>query len=189
MTWNASRDFIQDGNGRTNLTGRAITALIAVMFDEGSLHGVKIVGRAKAFDRRNLIALMLDSQAEASVNPLAVNDDRTGTALSVITTFLRPGKLPSIPQRAMVFWQVKALVAHKRALKKLLRIPLQLQLRRAARDQISDFPPFISSLSNSPTACRRALLTSNAVQAARVPRTILFPQPVRFGSYLKGFVK
>ncbi len=63
------------------------------MLDESRLHRMQLVGRAKTLDGGYPVVLMLDRQAEAAVDAHVVDDDRAGTALAVIASFLGPRQM------------------------------------------------------------------------------------------------
>ena len=81
-----------------NLAGGTVAALIAVVFDEGSLHGVKVVGLADAFDSGYLVHRVHDGEGEAGVHAAAVDVNRAGAALAVVATFLCSRQVEVFPQ-------------------------------------------------------------------------------------------
>jgi hypothetical protein len=82
-------DFVQNRDCRTDLTGRAIPALVTIVPEERGLHRVKVLRRTKTFNSCNLISLMLHSEAETGVDARTIHQDSAGTTLALITAFLR----------------------------------------------------------------------------------------------------
>jgi len=75
-----------------DLAGRAIAALVAIVRDEGRLHGMQRPGLSDAFDRGDLVALVHYGEAQAGVHPHAVDMHGAGAALAVVAAFLRAGE-------------------------------------------------------------------------------------------------
>jgi hypothetical protein len=98
MAGNAGLDLAQHRHRRADLAGRAVAALVAVVLDEGGLHRVQVVGRAQALDGGDLVAVVHDGQAQAAVDPPAVDHDRAGPALAVVAALLGAGQLPVLAQ-------------------------------------------------------------------------------------------
>src|SRR3954464_11831332 len=84
--------FIQQRNGRADLVGRAVATLQSVMVDEGGLHGMEVVAVGQALDRRDLVAVMHQGEAETAVDPLSIDDNRARAALSLIASLFCPGQ-------------------------------------------------------------------------------------------------
>src|SRR5215472_15943038 len=53
----------------------------------------------QSFDGGNLRAVLHHRESEAGINPTAANENRAGTALTVIATFLVPGEVEMMTQR------------------------------------------------------------------------------------------
>ena len=70
------------------MPGGAVAALEAIMLDKGRLHGVKIIWRTQAFNGGDLGPLMHDCKRQAGIKPATIDQHGTGSALSVIATFL-----------------------------------------------------------------------------------------------------
>ena len=68
------------------------------MCDKGRLHLVKLAGGTEALNGGDFVAIMLDREGKAGIDPLAVYNDRTRTALAVIATLLRSGQAQVFPQ-------------------------------------------------------------------------------------------
>ena len=85
--------LLQDRNSGHNLAGGAIAALIAVMLDESGLHRMEMVGLTDPFDGCDLVGLMHDSEGKARVDAAAIDVDGAVSALAVVATLLRAGKV------------------------------------------------------------------------------------------------
>src|SRR3546814_1121078 len=81
-------DLVKHRHGRAYLTGRAIAALKCIMPDKGRLHGMKILRRPQTFDRGDAVVPVHDGQSEAGIDPPAIDNHGTGTALAMIATLL-----------------------------------------------------------------------------------------------------
>jgi len=90
--------FLDDGEGRTDLTGRAVTALEAVQVEEGLLHRVQSPSPGHALHGGDLAFLGRDGQVEAGHGAAAVDQDRAGSALSLVAAFLGAGQVESLAQ-------------------------------------------------------------------------------------------
>jgi hypothetical protein len=91
-------DLPEHRNGRTNLAGGAITALIAVVLHESGLHGMKALRCAQPLDRRNASTLVHHGQGEARVDPAPFDDHRAGPALTVVAPLLGARELQVLSQ-------------------------------------------------------------------------------------------
>ena len=89
MARDARIDLIEHSHGRTDLTGRAITALVTVMFDESGLHRMEIHGGTEALNCGNTVAFMHHGERQTCIDPTAIDDHRASAALPVIAAFLR----------------------------------------------------------------------------------------------------
>ena len=89
----------QQRYGGADLTRGAITTLEAVVLDERLLDGMQFIAVGETFNGRDLVALVGDGQREAGVHAAAVDEDRAGAALPVVTAFFGAGKVQSLPQR------------------------------------------------------------------------------------------
>ena len=90
--------FLEQSDRRHDLAGGTVAALITIVLDEGSLHGVKVVGLTDAFDGGDLVHRVHDGEGEAGVHTAAVDVYRTGAALAVVATFLCPRHVQVFPQ-------------------------------------------------------------------------------------------
>lgn len=96
MTRLAIRMFIQQRYSRHDLARGTKSALKAVMSDEGSLHGMQFTLLRKTFDCFYPVAVVHGSQGQAGIDPLSVDHQGTGTALTVITTLFGSGQAQMI---------------------------------------------------------------------------------------------
>jgi hypothetical protein len=80
--------LFEQSDGGHDLTGSAIAALVAIVLNEGGLHGVKIAGFAQSLNGRDRIAFVHDSQRKAGVDPAAVDVDGARSALAMIAALL-----------------------------------------------------------------------------------------------------
>src|SRR3954454_492905 len=84
----AGMSLLQQRDGRTNLTRRAVAALESVVADERGLHRMQRSVCRKTFDRGDPLARVHDRQREARVVAAAVDKHRTRAARTLIATFL-----------------------------------------------------------------------------------------------------
>src|SRR3954469_3836975 len=82
MARNVGLDLIEHRDGRADLPGRAIAALVAVMLDAGRLH--RVPRRAEALNGRDGVPLVHDRKREAGSDAPAIDQDRARTALALI---------------------------------------------------------------------------------------------------------
>src|SRR5262245_32265976 len=68
---------------------RANAALRSAAFNEGLLHGVESIAVGNSFDGDDLDTVSLHERHETAVDQLAVEQNRTGAALSLPAPFLR----------------------------------------------------------------------------------------------------
>src|SRR5437867_4527033 len=85
----ANAPLVEEPHRRADLAGRAVAALEGVAREECFLHGVQAVAVGQAFDRRDLGATVHDGERKAGIDPPTVDQNRAGTALAVVTAFLR----------------------------------------------------------------------------------------------------
>jgi hypothetical protein len=78
---------------RTNLPGRAITALEAIVLDEGFLQGVKRSLGPETLDGRDRPAFVLHREGQAGEDSLAIDKHRAGAAGTLITAFFCSGEI------------------------------------------------------------------------------------------------
>ena len=90
--------FFEESDGRHDLAGGTVAALVSVVLDEGSLHGVKIVRLADAFDGGDLVHRVHDGEGEAGVHAAAVDVYGAGAALAVVATLLCAGHVEVFAQ-------------------------------------------------------------------------------------------
>ena len=80
--------FLEDCHGRHNLTRGAIATLVAIVFNEGGLHGVKVIGLTDSFDGGDLVVRVHDGEGETGVDAASINVDGARSALPVIAALL-----------------------------------------------------------------------------------------------------
>ena len=85
-------------HSRHDLTRGAVAALIAVVLDEGGLHGMQMIRLADALDGRDLIRRVHHGKRQARVHALAVHMHRAGAALAVIAALLGAGQVQVFAQ-------------------------------------------------------------------------------------------
>jgi hypothetical protein len=98
MARDSRLDLFKHRYGRADLPGRAITALIAVMFDEGCLHGMKLLGLAQSLDRGDPVAFVHDGERETRIDAHSVHEHRAGPALTVVASLLGAGQAEILTQ-------------------------------------------------------------------------------------------
>ena len=91
--------FGEHADRRADLAGGAVAALEAVVLDERGLQRVQRAGRAQAFDRHDLVALVHDGERQARVDAPAVDQHRAGAALPVVAALLGAGQVQVLAQR------------------------------------------------------------------------------------------
>src|SRR5450830_1462995 len=94
QTGNAVPDLLQHRYCRADLSRCAVAALVAVVFDEGCLHGMQPIRVTQAFDSDHFSAFVHHRQRQAGIDAAAIDDDRTGTALTVRTCALMRSDTP-----------------------------------------------------------------------------------------------
>jgi hypothetical protein len=65
MAWNAGLDLVENRHGRADLTGRAVAALVTVMFYESGLHRVQVSRRAQSLDGGDAVTLVHHGKRQA----------------------------------------------------------------------------------------------------------------------------
>jgi len=84
--------LFEQSNCGHDLAGSAIAALVAIVLDEGGLHGVETAGFAQALDGRDGIAFVHDREGEAGVDAAAVDVDGARSALAMVAALLGAGQ-------------------------------------------------------------------------------------------------
>ena len=102
----------------TQLAGRAIAALEAIMLDEGVLERKQMAGLSEAFNRSDRTILILHGQGEAGVDPFAVDQYRASSAGALVATLLGAGEsqmfAEKIEQRsAYIRFEIEGLAIYK----------------------------------------------------------------------------
>src|SRR5438045_2509876 len=80
--------FLQQRDGRHDLSRRAVAALEAVAVDEGLLHRVEPIAFGEALDRRDRLALCRGRERQTRQDAAPADVHRAGAALAVIAAFL-----------------------------------------------------------------------------------------------------
>src|SRR5436190_20577911 len=91
--------FVEDRDGRHDLTRRAVAALEAVVRDERLLHRMQPLPRREAFDRRYAVSLLHDGECHARELTPSVDVNRARAALPVIAPLLRAGETGVLAER------------------------------------------------------------------------------------------
>ena len=91
--------FIQHGDRGTDLAGRAVAALKAIVLDESSLHGMQIISFGESLDGGDLVAIVHDSKTEAGVHSRAVNENGTSATLAMIAALLGSGQAEPLAEK------------------------------------------------------------------------------------------
>jgi hypothetical protein len=99
VTRPAGLDLLQHPHRRDDLARRAVAALEAVARDERPLHRMQLPVRGQPLGRDDLGAVVPDSERETAIDPMAVEQDRAGTALPVVAALLRAGDGQALAQR------------------------------------------------------------------------------------------
>jgi hypothetical protein len=73
--------------------------LIAVVFDEGRLHRMQVLGLAETFDGLDFVAFVHHRKREARIHAPTVDQHSTGAALAVVAALFRAGEPEMFAQR------------------------------------------------------------------------------------------
>lgn len=82
-------EFGKHADCGADLTGRAVTALEAIVLNKGLLQRVQLTIPREAFDGDDLTALVLHGERQAGVDALPVDQNCACAASSLIAAFLR----------------------------------------------------------------------------------------------------
>ncbi len=93
-----SARLAEQRDGRHDLAGSAVAALVGVLLEKGRLHRVQPSGRAEPFDGDDLVAALHRCQRQAGVRAPAVDVDGAGAALAVVAALLGPGEMERLAQ-------------------------------------------------------------------------------------------
>ena len=85
--------FLDAGDRRADLPGRAVAALKSVVLEERSLDRVQLVAVRQALDRGDLVAFVDEGETQAGIESPAIHQHGAGAALAVVATFLRACQL------------------------------------------------------------------------------------------------
>ena len=97
MARQTTTDLTLHADRRANLPRRTIAALETIMFDEGLLKRVRPIGR-KPLDCLHGLALELHRKSEARQKPLAIHQDGTRAASTLIAALFRSRQLQMFAQ-------------------------------------------------------------------------------------------
>jgi hypothetical protein len=90
--------FIQKRAARHYKTGRAKAALLRVVFDKGGHDGMQFAVVRKSFDGYDLTSLRLYGEQAASIDWLAIENDRARSTDPAIAYFLSPGQIQMVAE-------------------------------------------------------------------------------------------
>jgi hypothetical protein len=91
--------FFQKSYGGHDLARGAIAALVAIMLDEGGLHGMQIVRLADTLDSGDLFAREHHGKGKAGVYPAAIDVNRACAALTVVAALFGAGKVEPFAEK------------------------------------------------------------------------------------------
>jgi len=97
--WPAGLGLAQHAGRRAELSRRTVAALECVVRDERPLEGMQGLAICKPLDGDDLGVLVRDGEREAAVYTPAIEQDGTGTALTVVAAFLGTGESETFTQR------------------------------------------------------------------------------------------
>jgi hypothetical protein len=86
-------------NGGTDLTRCAIAALKGIVVDEGLLHGMQGAVAGEALDGGDVGPVLHYGQGQAGVDATAIDQNRAGTALAVVTALFRSRQIETVAER------------------------------------------------------------------------------------------
>ena len=91
-----TRIYLQKRRRAHDLTGRAVAALEAIVLDECGLQRVKAVTARHPFDCGDLVTFGPDRKSETGQHCSPIDMHRAGSALAVVTAFLRARAMQSL---------------------------------------------------------------------------------------------
>ena len=97
VIWSAG--LVEQRCCRHDLAGCTVTALKAIMLEEGRLRGMQLPVSGESLDGRNRIALMHDRQGEAGKRTSPVHVHGAGATLPVVAAFLCAEQQQPFPER------------------------------------------------------------------------------------------
>src|SRR6187402_3809739 len=86
-------------NRRTDLAGRAISALEAVIFNEGVLERMQVILTGESLNCGDLATVVLRSQSQAGEDAFAVDQKGAGAARPLIAAFFRTVQVKVLPEQ------------------------------------------------------------------------------------------
>src|SRR6266702_4601388 len=90
--------LLEQGDGAHDLATGAVAALVAVMLNKSSLHGMQIAGLTEAFDGGDLVTLVHQSKGETAVDAPSIHMHGTRAALAMIAALFCAGKVDPLAQ-------------------------------------------------------------------------------------------
>src|ERR1700761_6613735 len=90
--------FMKQTDGRTDLSWRAVTALIRVMLDKSFLHGMKVIPVSQPFDGSDVGSLAQPGEGKTRIHATTVDQHGTGAALTPVTPLFSPRQGQIFPQ-------------------------------------------------------------------------------------------
>src|SRR3569833_3839933 len=84
--------LLHQRHGGHDLAGGAVAALIAVMLNEGRLHGMQIAGLAEAFDGCDFLAVERAGKGQAGIPAAAIDMHGASATLVMVAAFLGAGE-------------------------------------------------------------------------------------------------
>jgi hypothetical protein len=120
MAWYIGLDFLEHGNGGTDLAGGAVAALEPVVLDKGGLHRMEVFGLPQSFERGDAVALVHDGKRQARVDAAAFNENRARSALTVVAPLLGTRQMQKLAQRvekrrSVVELKLPAFAVHRKS--------------------------------------------------------------------------
>ena len=79
-------------DGGHDLARGAVATLVAVVLNEGDLHGMEMIGLTDTFDGCDLVVPMHDGEGETGVDSASVDMNRACSALPVVAAFFGAGQ-------------------------------------------------------------------------------------------------
>jgi hypothetical protein len=90
--------FVQEGLARYHKAGRTKAALLRVVFDKSGHDGMQLATVREPFDGYDLTSLRLYREQAASIDWLAIEDDRAGATDPAIAHLLSPGQIQMVAE-------------------------------------------------------------------------------------------
>jgi len=84
--------FLEQGDRGADLARCAVAALETIVLQEGRLDGMQLVAFGQSFDGGNLVAFMHYREAQAGIDPPAVDQHGARAALPMVAALLCSGE-------------------------------------------------------------------------------------------------